>query len=218
MRVMKLAALATAFTATAVVAQDHDRDVAVEGGGVIVDGWSARPDRGTLENLKFERAGSGFHVNVGPAVILYRETDGLSGQYEVSGTFTQTSSLGHAHSYGLFIGGTDLQGDGQAYTYFLVRGDGVYLVKKRDGNELEVLTEGGDRSGYVQHDVIQVENDDGRATNALAIRVRANDVQFLMNGTVVMTAPKSEVHTEGIAGMRINHNLDIEISSFQVSR
>jgi len=218
MRVMKLAAVATAFAATAAVAQDHDHDAAVEGGGVIVEGWSARPDQGTLENLKFERMGSGFHVNVGPAVVLYRETDNASGQYEVSGTFTQTSSLGHAHSYGLFIGGSDLQGDGQAYTYFLVRGDGVYLVKKRDGEALEVLTQGGDRSGYVKNDAIHMENGDGQATNELAIRVRANDVQFVMNGTVVMTAPKSEVHTDGIAGMRINHNLDIEISAFQLNR
>ena len=143
MRALKLAALATAFSAVALAAQDHDRDVAIEGGGVIVDGWKARPDRGTLENLKFVTMGSGFHVNVGPAVVLFRDEDRASGQYEVSGSFTQTSSLGHSHSYGLIIGGTDLQGDGQAYTYFVVRGDGVFLLKKRDGTELTVLTEGG---------------------------------------------------------------------------
>lgn len=218
MRALKLAMVATAWWATALGAQDHDRDVAVEGGGVIVDGWKARPDRGTLENLKFVQMGSGFHVNVGPAVVLYRDEDRATGQYEVSGSFTQTSSLGHAHSYGLIIGGRDLQADGQAYTYFLVRGDGVYLVKKRDGETLTVLTQGGDRSGYVHHDAIHAEGEDGRATNELAIRVRANDVQFLVNGTVVMTSPRSDVHTDGIAGMRINHNLDIHVGSFSVTR
>lgn len=217
MRALKLAALATAFSAAALAAQDHDHDVAVEGGGVIVEGWSARPDRGTLENLKFVRMGSGFHVNVGPAVILYRDGDAVSGQYEVSGSFTQTSSLGHAHSYGLIIGGTDLQAAGQTYTYFLVRGDGVYLVKQRDGEQLTVLTEGGDRSGYVKHSAIHVEDADGKATNELSIRVRANEVEFLVNGAVVMTAPKSRVHTNGIAGIRINHNLDIHIGSFNLT-
>ena len=155
MRALKLAALATAFSAVALAAQNHDHDEAVEAGGVIVDGWQARTDQGTLENLKFERMGSGYHVNVGPAVVLYREGDRAAGQYEVSGSFKQTSSLGHSHSYGLILGGSDLQEDGQAYTYFVVRGDGVYLVKKRDGTELVVLTEGGNRAGYVQHDAIR---------------------------------------------------------------
>lgn len=218
MRALKLAALATALSAAALAAQDHDQDATVEGGGVIVEGWQARPDRGTLENLKFVRMGSGYHVNVGPAVILYRDSDRVSGQYEVSGSFTQTSSLGHAHSYGLIIGGTDLQGDGQAYTYFLVKGDGVYLVKQRDGTDLEVLTEGGDRSGYVKHSAVHAEDTDGRATNELTIRVRADDVQYLVNGEVVMTTPRSAVHTDGIAGIRINHNLDIHIGSFTITR
>ena len=35
--------------------------------------------------------------------------------------------------YGLFIGGRDLSSPNRAYTYFLVRGNGQFLVKSRAG-------------------------------------------------------------------------------------
>ena len=217
MRSTIIAAAAALFTVATAAAQDHDADQAIEGGGVLAAGWNARPDGGSsLEDLNFRTMGGGFHVTVGPAVILYRDEDNASGNYTATGSFTQTSSLGHAHGYGLIIGGGDLAGDGQRYTYFLVRGDGVYLIKKRDGSELSVLSQG--QGGWASHDAINVENDDGRASNELSIRVSGNSVAFLVNGTEVFSAPKSQVDTDGVVGMRINHNLDIHIGSFSIER
>lgn len=216
MRSIPIAALAAILSVASAAAQDHDPDKAIANGGNVVEGWQARPDRGTLENLDFRTMGSGYHVTVGPAVILYQDETTASGTYTASGSFTQTSSLGHAHGYGLIIGGKDLQGAGQRYTYFLVRGDGVYLIKKRNGSELTLISEG--QNGWAQHDAINVEDDEGKATNELAIRVGANDVTFLVNGQEVHRAPKSGIDTDGIVGMRINHNLDIHIGSLTVEQ
>jgi hypothetical protein len=214
MRSVPIAAVAAILSVASATAQDHDPDKAIANGGNVVEGWKARPDRGSLENLDFRTMGSGYHVTVGPAVILYQDETMASGSYTASGSFTQTSSLGHAHGYGLIIGGQDLQGAGQQYTYFLVRGDGVFLIKKRNGTELSLVSEGN--NGWSQHDAITVEDADGKATNELAIRVGASDVSFLVNGKEVHRAPKSAVDTDGIVGMRINHNLDIHIGSLSV--
>ncbi|HEX9728271.1 MAG TPA: hypothetical protein VGA37_07200 [Gemmatimonadales bacterium] len=216
MRSLIVAAFAASLSVSTVAAQDHDPDHAIAGGGVIADGWKARPDRGTLDNLNFRTMGAGFHVTVGPAVILYRDGDVARGSYEVSGSFRQTSSLGHAHGYGLIIGGGDLQGEAQRYTYFLVRGDGVFLVKKRNGTDLALLSEGP--NGWAQHDAIHVEDADGQATNDLSILVSGGTVSFRINGTEVMQLPASQVDVNGIAGMRINHNLDIHIGSFAIAQ
>ena len=210
------AAVAALCTVSSVAAQEHDADQAIADGGVLAEGWQARPDRGTLKNLNFREMGSGWHVTVGPAVILFREEETASGTYTASGSFTQTSSLGHAHGYGLIIGGSDLMGAGQRYTYFLVRGDGVYLVKKRNGTDLTLLSEG--KGGWAKHDAIDVEDENGKATNAMSIQVKANDVVFLVNGIEVFSAPKSDIDTDGIVGMRINHNLDIHIGAFALKR
>jgi hypothetical protein len=52
-------------------------------------------------------------------------------------TFTQTKPSAHAEGYGLFFGGKSLEGKDQQYTYFLIRQDGSYLIKRRGGGERE---------------------------------------------------------------------------------
>ena len=38
-------------------------------------------------------------------------------------------------AYGLFIGGENLEGDDQRYSYFIIRENNQFLVKQRDGGE-----------------------------------------------------------------------------------
>ena len=78
--------------------------------------------------------------------------------------------------------------------------------------DLTLLSEGP--GGWAKHDAIDVEDENGRATNAMSIQIEANDVVFLVNGIEVFRAPKSGIDTDGIVGMRINHNLDIHIGAF----
>jgi hypothetical protein len=60
----------------------------------------------------------------------------------------------------------------------------------------------------------------GSATNALEVRVMADKITFVINGTVVSTLPKTgpAAKTDGIYGMRINHQLDVQIDNFNVSK
>jgi hypothetical protein len=57
---------------------------------------------------------------------------------------------------------------------------------------------------------------DGRQTNTLGIRVKGDDVIFMINGTEVTRLPKSKLHTDGMYAFRIGHNLDVDVD--QVSR
>jgi hypothetical protein len=216
MRSAYLAALAAVLTATSATAQNPDPDKAVAGGGAVVEGWMARPDRGSLENLNFRTMGSGYHVTTGPAVIVWSDANRASGTYAVVGSFTQTKAPAHPEAYGLMIGGQNLTADTQKYTYFLVRGDGSYLIKKRNGAETMAVTEG--RGGWTMNEAVHKQDDSGKATNELTIRVGATDVAFLVNGTEVAKLPKSQVDTDGIAGMRVNHNLDVHIGTFRLER
>ncbi len=56
------------------------------------------------------------------------------GNYTVKATFTVTKQPSHEVSYGLFIGGENLDGDKQKYSYFLIRENGQFLIKKRNGS------------------------------------------------------------------------------------
>lgn len=57
-----------------------------------------------------------------------------------------------------------------------------------------------------------------RPTNALEVRVGADKVDYVVNGTVVHTMPKAGLKTDGIYGIRVNHLLEVHIDGFGVSK
>src|SRR3989442_8672738 len=100
-----------------------DPDAKVKGGGAFPAGWHVRTDKNkSTADVKFVRAGGGFHVTVGPAVVLWRGADRATGSYTVAATFTQTKNPQHPEGEGLIIGGSRLRDARDPPTYFLVRG------------------------------------------------------------------------------------------------
>ena len=59
-----------------------------------------------------------------------------------------------------------------------------------------------------------------KATNSLEVRVGADKIDFVVNGTVVHTEPKSgaTAKTDGIYGIRVNHLLEMQIDGFGISK
>ncbi len=214
MRTTLLLALA-ATLAVPVSAQQsaRDPDIRAAGGGTRPAGWSARLDRATssLDDVKFERMGAGLHVTTGPAVILWREADLARGGFHTEATFTQTKAPTHPEAYGLFVAGKDLKGEGQAYTYFLIRGDGKFLVKQRTGATTANVTQ-----GWTDHAAVVKQGADGKATNKLEILVGNGKVTFSVNGKEVHSMSAGAGTMAGIVGLRINHNLDVHIDGFGV--
>jgi hypothetical protein len=190
------------------------RDHAVEGGGVLPAGWSGRPDgAGDLMSVKFVTMEPGYHLTLGPATILYREEDRAKGPFHTLATFHQMKKLEHAEGYGLFFGGENLTGAGQKYIYFLVRDDGKYLIKRRDGENTSEITKGWTASSAIKKGDAQ-----GRATNLLEIDAKQDPkkVAFKVNGTTVHTADAKAMSPKGVVGVRANHNLDLHIEGFAV--
>ena len=81
----------------------------------------------------------GWHVTTGPnAGIFYDPSWTATGNYKVeSQIHLFDPPKGHAEAYGIFVGGKDLSGAGESYTYFLLRTDGKYLVKQRTGKQVK---------------------------------------------------------------------------------
>ena len=194
----------------AVPAAAQDADVSVAGGGTLAPGWLARTDGGqSFDNVKFEESGTGWNITVGPGVALYRESDAATGDYTVSATIEQLSSKGHGHGTGLIFGGRDLQAEGQVYSYFLVRGDGSYIIKTRTGAGTAEIV------GWSKNSAIN-ESELANMTNDVAVQVAGANVIFSVNGTEVHRVPKADMYTDGIAGLRLNHNLDMHIDNFKI--
>jgi hypothetical protein len=124
-----------------------------------------------------------------------------------------TKPASHQVAYGLFVGGQDLDNDKQRYTYFVIRQDGKYLIRKRTG--ATTVNVAGD---WADHAAIQKPNAQGSQTNELAIQVGRETVTFLANGQTVATQPAKAVDAVGISGLRIGHGLDVHIEGFSVTQ
>ncbi len=196
------------------MAMDHDMMVA--GGGTLPAGWAGRTDgaSGATTNVKFMTMGPGLHLTLGPATILYRADDAVSGPFHTLATFTQTKAPTHPEGYGLFFSGHDLAGAGQHYIYFLVRGDGKFLIKRRDGANTSVIQDWTENPAVVKADA------DGKATNMLEIDAKsdAGKVDFRANGKELYSMAAEPADIAGNVGIRANHNLDLHISGFAVHK
>jgi len=193
----------------------HDADQAAHGGGSVPAGWTVRADRGDASGAKIEAMGKGLHVTTGPAIILYRsDTDG-KGPFHTLATFTQTKPSQHPEGYGLFAGGRGLDGTARQYVYFLVRQDGSYLIKRRDGEKTTDISK-----GWVKHGAVKQPDAKGTATNLLEIDHKrdAARVAFLVNGKEVYATDAKNLDLDGIVGIRTNHNLDVHVEGFDVHR
>lgn len=182
-------------------------------GGQLPPGWVARLDRpnAKLEDLKFERMGSGYHVTTGPSTILYDSAARATGEYTLSATFTQTKAPMHPEGYGLFVDGAELDGPGQNYAYFLVRGDGKAIVLHRAGSDVHRIME------WTEHPAVVKADSSGRATNTLAIAIGADSVRFLVNGQPFNAISREHWGSaDGAYGLRVNHNLDVHIADLKV--
>jgi hypothetical protein len=182
-------------------------------------GWKVRGDHSADASdpdaagaIKFVVSGSGFHATNPMAAIYWNPASTATGNYTLKGTFKLIKSTGYDEYYGLIFGGNGLEGAAQSYTYFMVTDDGTYLIKRRDGTATQGV------SPKTPSDAVKKPDASGTATNALEVRVMADKIAFVINGTVVSTLPKTgpAAKTDGIYGIRINHQLDVQIDGFGV--
>ena len=185
--------------------------VQAQQGGVTAEGWESRLDRGTdaASVLSFITMGTGVHATTdgAGAAIFWQPNSMAKGTYRISASFTQTQPSNHPNAYGLIFGGSDLAGPNQRYSYFVIRENGQFLIKKRMGSETPSVVD------WTAHDAINVFE---RTTNRLTVEVGSNQVRFLVNGTEVSTQPRSDLDTNGITGLRVNHYLNVHIDNLDL--
>jgi len=189
--------------------------------GQALKGWRVRVDRSTEASdpdasgaIKFVTMGSGFHATNPQAAVYWNPASTASGAYTLKGTFTLMRPSGHVNYYGLVFGGSALEGAQQSYLYFVVAQNGTWLIKSRNGTATSTIT------ASTPNDAVKMPDATGKSINALEVRVGAAKIDFVVNGVVVHTEPKTGAlaKTDGIYGIRVNHLLEVQIDGLGVSQ
>lgn len=215
------AATATPPAATATGAAG-DADQAVAGGGITASGWKGKTDKAgsSVNDSRFAMNGANIDIKTGPAGIFWNPGNTASGNYEVKSTFTEhKQNASHPHAYGVFIGGSDLDADSQAYAYCIAYGDGSYAVKYFNGSKVTNVV---DRA---QSAAVHKADANGVATNEVGWRVRNGNASCVINGQEVKSWPAAQLtgagklkSLDGVYGVRVSHNIDVTMTPLTVTK
>lgn len=191
----------------------YDPDLKVTGSGKLPVGWHLRLDKKNADShdIKLIDKNGTFHFETGPAGIYYNSSQMKEGDFRVEGKFVQLTASKHPEAYGLFFAGKNLKKEDQYYLYFLVRQDGKYLVKERIGNDTPVII------NWTANKAVNAKDKNGRTENLLAINIKGGAVYFYCNNSEVAHLSKEKIKsTDGQVGLRINHNLNLDVSGYLV--
>lgn len=181
------------------------------------NGWHVRPDAAdaNIDDVIFSNMPPGWHITTGPAVIVFHPDSSASGRYRVETEIFLFDPGQRLEAFGLFIGGRNLAAEEQRYTYFMIRQDGRYLIKRRSGRDTRVVQD------WTEHAAILKYADRGEgatAKNVLAIEVASDDVVFSVNGREVERLPRAGLDADGVVGLRVNHALNLHVTKLQIER
>ncbi|MEP7384535.1 MAG: hypothetical protein ABI910_22870 [Gemmatimonadota bacterium] len=216
-------ALAVLVSATAVQAQDADRSVK---GGVQVAGWKARVDRRpasqgkTVNDSKMVTEGGALRLSVGPAGNFWSDANVAQGDYTVKATFDELKmAASHPHSYGIFIGGHDLESDQETLMYCIAYGNGTYSIKTFHGEKVTTLVNTEASAALHKADA------EGESKNEIGWSVKGGKASCVINGTTVKTLETSDVvaadkltSLDGVYGIRVSHNLELKVSGLAMAK
>lgn len=212
------------LTVTLVRAQDRPdpNNPATENLEVPSD-WEVRLDRSSdgvtigadpdNADIYFVNMVPGWHITTGPAAIFWHPGSRAEGAYRAETVIHLFNPGGRNEAFGIFIGGADLDGEDQVYSYFLLRNSGEYLIKNREGDETEIVQNWSNAPSMVTYQ----DTAKSSVPNRLSVEVGESEVDFYVNAEKVATVPKERLYTEGIVGLRINHRLNVHVEDLAVS-
>jgi hypothetical protein len=213
--------------APAAAPQDASRKVA--GGGITAAGWKGKVDAGeaakgaTINDSKFAQQGAEIRINNGPAAVYWKPADTASGSYTVSATFTEPkymSSNDHPHPYGVFIGGNKLDTENATFVYCTPYGNGTFIVRGMGPAPFRVSP-----GRSVPNDAVKKAEAGGSVTQEVAWVVTPEKADCKINGVVVGSYPKADLvgagkleSLDGIAGLRVAHNVDVNVTNWKITK
>jgi hypothetical protein len=184
-------------------------------GDRLPTGYTAVFDHANTNNSDVsysEKEPGRWEVRTGPAHILFAPRDTAANKYSVSATFEQLEAPAHPEAYGVFIGGSHLNAPSARYTYFLVRGDGKYMVKVRDGAKTRTVTDWTSQPSIPRQDAA------GKGLYGIKIDVNGKTANVSVNGAPITTISGKDAPLNGVTGVRVNHNLHLIVTPVSVIR
>lgn len=183
--------------------------------------WKARYDNGTsASERRFVVMRPGWHVYAGPGGLFWDPGRFASGAYGVSSTIflfpegdpDQSGSTRLDSPFGLFLGGSDLDGDAAGYVAFELRNDRHFRIAEHSAGKTRDLVP------WTEHDAVVTMGAaaSGRVKNVLAVDVRGGRAVFYLNDAQIAELPGERVALDGVIGIRAGPGLSLHVTEVDI--
>lgn len=182
--------------------------------GHATPGTAAPAAGSAAAGISFVTMKPGWHITTGPAAILYQAAQKASGTYTLKSQIFLFDPGTRQEAFGVLLGGRNLDGPAQAYTYFVIRRTGEFLVRRRTGTTTVNVKE------WTANPAIKKFEDraagQSSVLNVLEVKVAPDATAFVVNGAEVARVPTKDIDTDGIVGLRVNHELNLHVSALDI--
>ena len=116
-------------------------------------------------------------------------------------------------STGLFLGGRDIESSAAPeYVAFVLRRDGHAAILRQSGGSPTAV------SAWQRHAAIFTGKPADNVKNVLRVDVDAVNATLWVNGEKIVSVPRAGIAGEGKIGFRVGKDMNLHISSFNVTR
>ncbi len=172
-------------------------------------GWRVRTDAQATDTVIHQVMAPGWHVTTGPASILYDPANQARGRFAVEAEiflFPGQSSEG----YGVFLGGSDLEGPAASWVAFLLTRDGSATVQRRhESHDMTLFP-------VTKSAAVRPHTGEGTAHNILRVLIQGDSVIFSANGQRIVALDRRELHLEGAFGFRVGNDVNVHVSNLDL--
>lgn len=175
-----------------------------------VEGWRKVTDSGTADSVLHDRMPPGWHITTGPAAILFDPAHQAKGRFAIEAEihlFPGQSNEG----FGIFLGGSSLDGANASWTAFLIRKDGSASVERRMNGATTLLIPAITSTAVKPH-----TGGEGTALNQIRVLVQGDSAVFAANGQRMAAISTRELSLDGTFGFRIGKGVNLHITNLDL--
>lgn len=183
-------------------------------------GWQWRFDRPAQRTSaqavsdstwRFDEMAPGWHLTSGPAGMLYPDAPRAAGPFTIAADFVVFPGTSDA-GFGLFIGGSELDGATANFLSVLMRRDGSMSVTRTTGGAETVVVP------WKQHAVIQPHGGSGVVTNRMRVNASADSLRVFVNDSSVVRLALDGAPTDGHFGFRVGELVNLHLTILDYTR
>jgi len=174
--------------------------------------WRVLVDGAVRDTVHYVQMPPGWHITTGPGSLLFDPAYQAAGRYAVEievFLFPGTSQSG----YGVFVGGSALDGAQPSYLAFVARRDGHASLERVTGGTRTAVLPWAPNAAVKAH-----PGGDEPVKNVLRLSVERDSVVLEANGVRVAAVPRGDLALDGVFGFRAGPDVNLHASRLDHTR